>query len=165
MVASTGGHGPAIQAVPRKGYHRAMAIGSLLVNIDVDDLEKAERFYTAALDLRVGRRLGDGAVELLGAEAPLYLLKKASGSRAFATDAAGSAARRAYGRHWTPVHLDFIVPQLDEAVLRVEAAGATREGAITEHAWGRMALLVDPFGHGFCLLELSARGYDAITTG
>jgi catechol 2,3-dioxygenase-like lactoylglutathione lyase family enzyme len=35
------------------------------VNIDVDDLEKAVRFYTAALELHVGRRFGAGAVELL----------------------------------------------------------------------------------------------------
>jgi predicted enzyme related to lactoylglutathione lyase len=140
-----------------------MAIGSLLVNIDVDDLEKAERFYTAALDLRVGRRFGGGAVELLGAEAPLYLLKKEGGTPAFASSE--QAAPRSYGRHWTPVHLDFVVPKLEEALRRVEAAGATREGGITEHAWGRLALLADPFGHGFCLLELSARGYDAIATG
>jgi predicted enzyme related to lactoylglutathione lyase len=140
-----------------------MAIGSLLVNIDVDDLEKAARFYTAALDLRVGRRFGGDAIELLGAEAHLYLLKKAAGTPAFASDE--HAAPRGYGRHWTPVHLDFVVRELEEALRRVEAAGATREGEITEHAWGRMALLADPFGHGFCLLELSARGYDAIATG
>lgn len=31
----------------------------LLANIDVDDLEKAVRFYGAALGLRIGRRFGD----------------------------------------------------------------------------------------------------------
>ena len=36
----------------------------LLVNIDVGDLPKAERFYTEALGLKVGRRF-DGSVELL----------------------------------------------------------------------------------------------------
>jgi predicted enzyme related to lactoylglutathione lyase len=142
-----------------------MAIGSLLVNIDVDDLEEGARFYTAALDLRVGRRFGGDAIELLGAEAHLFLLKKPAGTPAFASDAAEHAAPRGYGRHWTPVHLDFVVRELEEALRRVEAAGATREGGITEHSWGRMALLADPFGHGFCLLELSARGYDAIATG
>jgi len=142
-----------------------MAIGSLLVNIDVDDLEKAVRFYTAALDLRVGRRFGNDAIELLGAEAPLYLLKKAAGTPPFASNAREHVGPRDYGRHWTPVHLDFVVPQLEEALRRVEAAGATREGGISEHAWGRIALLADPFGHGLCLLELGARGYDAITTG
>jgi hypothetical protein len=33
---------------------------------------------------------------------------------------------------------------------------------VTEHAYGRLALLADPFGNGFCLLEFSGRGYDEI---
>jgi len=37
----------------------------LLVNIDVDVLDRAVRFHTAAFDLRVGRRFGAGGVELL----------------------------------------------------------------------------------------------------
>ena len=48
----------------------------LLVNIDVDDLEKATRFYCQGLGLRVGRRF-DGWTELVGAAAPIYLLPKA----------------------------------------------------------------------------------------
>jgi catechol 2,3-dioxygenase-like lactoylglutathione lyase family enzyme len=36
----------------------------LLVNVDVDDLERAIVFYTAALGLRVARRLFDGSVAL-----------------------------------------------------------------------------------------------------
>jgi catechol 2,3-dioxygenase-like lactoylglutathione lyase family enzyme len=35
-------------------------MAGLPVNIDVDDLEKAIGFYTDALGLRVGRRLGRG---------------------------------------------------------------------------------------------------------
>ncbi|MBF5046240.1 hypothetical protein FGE12_27740 [Aggregicoccus sp. 17bor-14] len=42
------------------------------------------------------------------------------------------------------------------------AAGARQEGAVQEQAWGRMANLADPFGHGFCLLQLKGRGYDAL---
>jgi catechol 2,3-dioxygenase-like lactoylglutathione lyase family enzyme len=132
-----------------------------LINIDVDDLEKAVAFYTAAFGLQVGRRLGSGAVELLGAEAPLYLLLKTEDTPAFASgDANGS--RRSYARHWTPVHLDFLVDDLEAAIARAEAAGATTEGPVQAHAWGRIAFLADPFGHGFCLIELSERGYDAI---
>ena len=41
--------------------------------VDVDDLEKAVRFYTSALGLRVGRRFSGGGVELVGAEAPIYM--------------------------------------------------------------------------------------------
>ena len=135
----------------------------LLVNIDVDDLRLAERFYTAALELRPGRRFGGGGVELLGLEAPLYLLHAPAGTAPFA--GAGEADARRYGRHWTPVHLDVVVEALEPALARAEAAGARREGAVEVRAWGRMALLSDPFGHGLCLLELNERGYDAIASG
>src|SRR5690606_14256459 len=46
----------------------------LLINIDVPDLAAAEAFYTAAFELRPARRFGEDAVELLGANAPIYLL-------------------------------------------------------------------------------------------
>jgi predicted enzyme related to lactoylglutathione lyase len=136
-------------------------MAKLLVNIDVDDLPKAAAFYVDALGLSVGRRFGRGGVELLGAEAPIYLLVKSGGSEPFP----GAATARSYERHWTPVHLDFAVDDLEAALARAEAAGAKRESGITDHAWGRMVLLADPFGHGLCLLELNAAGYDAITTG
>jgi predicted enzyme related to lactoylglutathione lyase len=136
-------------------------VPKILVNIDVDDLAKAKAFYVDAFGLTVGRNFGGGAVELLGAEAPLYLLLKSAGSVPFAE----ATAVRTYARHWTPVHLDFAVDDLEAALARAEAAGARRESGITEHAWGRMVLLADPFGHGICLLQLTAAGYDAITTG
>lgn len=133
----------------------------LLINIDVADLETGIRFYTRALGLRVGRCLGLDFVELLGAEAPIYLLAKPAGSPPFE----GAEIMRDYVRHWTPVHMDFAVDDLEAAVRRAEAAGARREGEVSEHAWGRMALMSDLFGNGFCLLELNAQGYDAIATG
>src|ERR1043165_3320883 len=91
----------------------------LLVNIDVDDLERATRFYTSAFALNVGRRFAFG-VELLGRPAPIYLLAKSAGTPA--ADAAPQ--RRAYERHWTPVHLDFVVDDIDAAVARAVSAGA-----------------------------------------
>lgn len=130
----------------------------LLVNIDVEDLGRATTFYTQAFELRVGRRFGEGAVELLGAPVPLYLLAKAAGTAPFA----GAPGARSYRRHWTPVHLDFVVQDLQEALARAEAAGAVREGQVEEHAWGKLALLADPWGNGFCLLELVGRGYDEL---
>lgn len=130
----------------------------VLINIDVDDLARAEAFYTAAFGLRAGRRFGAGGVELLGAEAPLYLLVKAAGSAPHH----GAAAARDYDRHWTPVHLDFAVVDLDAAMRAVLAAGALAEGDVRESAWGRIAMFADPWGHGLCLIEFSARGYDAV---
>ena len=132
-------------------------MADFLVNVDVDDVERAKEFYTAAFGLRVGRRLG-GAVELLGAPAPIYLLPKAGGTMPFA----GATSPRDYARHWTPVHLDFVVENVETALSKVVAAGARRESEILDLAWGRMVLMADPWGNGFCLVQFVGRGYDAI---
>lgn len=133
---------------------------SILVNIDVPDLERGLAFYTRALGLTVGRRMGAEFAELLGAAAPIYLLVKAAGT----SPAPGASTQRTYARHWTPVHLDFVVDEIEAALARAVAAGATVEDPVSEHAYGRLALLADPFGNGFCLLQFAGRGYDAITT-
>lgn len=130
----------------------------LLVNLDVDDLEKGIRFYGAACGLRVGRRFGDSGVELLGASAPIYLLVKHACTPAAAT----TDDTRRYERHWTPVHLDFVVGDIDAAVARAVAAGAALEKPVSTSDWGRLALMADPFGHGFCYVQFLGRGYDEI---
>ncbi len=132
---------------------------NLIVNVDVDDLARGVRFYTEALGLEVGRQF-PSAVELVGAQASVWLLLNPSGSVPYA----GADTKRAYQRHWTPVHLDFAVADLEQAVQRALRAGAALERPMSEHVWGRMALLADPFGHGFCLLEFRGRGYDEITS-
>ena len=133
---------------------------AILINIDVDDLDRAVAFYTKLLDVRIGRRFGAAGVELVGAAAPLYLLVKQADTPA----SAASGERRRYGRHWTPVHLDFAVPDLDAAVAAALAAGATQDDAPQTYAWGRIAHLADPFGHGFCLIQFLGRGYDEIAS-
>ena len=132
----------------------------LLVNIDVDDLARAEAFYRDALGLEAGRRFGDGGVEMLGASSPVYMLRKEPGSAATES----TLAKRDYARHWTPVHLDFVVADLAAAIARAEAAGASREGEVRTARWGRIATLADPFGNGFCLIEFLNRGYDEIAS-
>jgi predicted enzyme related to lactoylglutathione lyase len=131
---------------------------SVLANIDVDDIGRATEFYCSALELAVGRRFGDSAVELVGASSAIYLLKHAAGTLPTTT----SSHRREFERHWTPVHLDFVVPKIEPAVVRAQKAGARLEGEIRTHKWGRIAVLADPFGHGFCLIEFLGRGYDEI---
>lgn len=130
------------------------------INIDVDDLEKGVAFYAGAVGLTPVRRLGDFAVELAGAQAPVFLLSRAPATPAFS----GATVTRDYARHWTPVHLDFLVKELEGALERAVSAGARAESAIETYPWGRMALLADPFGNGFCLIELDAAGYGAIAT-
>ncbi len=132
----------------------------ILVNIDVPDLELGIAFYTEALGLTLSRRLGHDFAELLGSGTPIYLLVKASDTAPFV----GAAQRRTYARHWSPVHLDFVVEDIEAAAKRACGAGATQEAPITDHAYGRLALFADPFGNGFCLLQFTGRGYDAITT-
>ena len=131
---------------------------SFLVNVDVDDLGKAIRFYSAAFGLRVGRRFGQFGVEMLGSSAPIYLLVKGQGTRA----AESTTQSRSYERHWTPIHLDFVVDDIDAAVDKAVAVGARLEKPIEEHKWGRLALMADPFGHGFCFVHFLGRGYDVI---
>lgn len=133
---------------------------TVFVNVDVDDIEAAVRFYTTALPLRLARRLGDDFVELAGANVLIYLLLKQAGT----APSPGATATRSYARHWTPVHLDFVVADIEAALSRAVSAGARLEDPISEHAYGRLAMLSDPFGHGFCLLELNAQGYGAIAT-
>jgi len=132
----------------------------LLINIDVDDLEKAAQFYQAAFGLKVNRRFGDHGIEMLGGSAPIYLLLKAAGSSASST----TTQSRRYDRHWTAVHLDFVVEEIHSAVQRAVAAGATLEADVSTARWGKLALMADPFGHGFCFVQFLGRGYDEIAT-
>jgi len=131
----------------------------LLVNIDVADLDAAIRFYERAVGLRLGRRLfEDTAAEMLGASSPIYLMMKQPGS----SPSALTSQIRDYQRHWTPVHLDFVVPDLDAAVARALNAGAKIEGQMQTFNWGRQACMSDPFGNGLCLVQWLGRGYNEV---
>ncbi|HUO82125.1 MAG TPA: VOC family protein [Gammaproteobacteria bacterium] len=129
---------------------------SLRVCLDVSDLDAGIQFYERALGLKLARRLGSAWAELSGTATPIDLLAKPAGSRA----SPGAPATRDYARHWTPVHLDFAVADIAQAVKRATNAGATLEAGISRHAWGAIAGLADPFGHGFCLIEFTRGGYD-----
>ena len=131
--------------------------GRLLINLDVPDLARAEVFYEAALGVTVGRRW-DHFTELLGGPCPMYLIEVNAGTPPFP----GATVSRSFERHWTPVHLDLDVPKLEPAVERALAAGARMEKPPETFAWGRMATFADPFGHGFCLVELTPEGYGAL---
>ena len=130
----------------------------LLLNIDVPDVEAGIAFYTAALGLKAGRRFDADFVELTGADAPIYLLGKDAGT---SIGPAGGDVRR-YERHWSPIHPDFVVDDMDEAIARAVAAGAVQEGETRDATYGRLAMFADPFGHGFCLIQFNKRGYDAL---
>src|SRR5688572_29205810 len=112
-----------------------------LINIDVPDLGRAIRFYEDGLGLRLHRKLFSGTVaEMVGVPSPIYLLAKPEGS----PPSSYIAQSRAYSRHWTPVHLDFVVDDLDSAVAKAKRAGARLEAGPEAFEWGRQATLSDP---------------------
>lgn len=127
----------------------------LLVNVDVADIEAGVRFYTDGLGLRLRRRLGPDIAELEGGSCPVFLIEHRSGTRPFAE----AEASRTYARHWTPVHLDFVVTDLASAVETAQSAGARVEGEVRVFSWGRYRIMADPFGNGFCLLQFEGEGY------
>jgi uncharacterized glyoxalase superfamily protein PhnB len=122
--------------------------GVLDVAIDVPDVAAAVAFYTCGLGLDLRDEPMPGLWARLGGSAITIHLQ--------------ADPARTYARHWTPVHLDFLTDDVDGAVRRARAAGASDGRPIQDAEWGRMANLADPFGHGFCLVELGAHGYDAV---
>ena len=119
--------------------------------VEVGELERGIAFYCDAFGLTLKRRLRPTWVELGGASVPLFLI-------------GGKKAPRSYERHWTPVHLDFIVPDLDAAVARAVRCGATLDREIQAREYGRMANMADPFGNGLDLIEFAGAGYDGLNS-
>lgn len=118
-------------------------------SIDVPSLEQGLAFYRAAFGFTEKARPVPGVAVLQGLNVELCLLEKAPGS----APSANTSDRRRYERHWSPVHLDFHVDDLQAALRRVEALGAKREQVFENPEHGSAAFCSDPFGHGFCLLE------------
>ena len=130
----------------------------LLINIDVPDLQKGAEFYLNAFSLKIGRKFGIGGVELLGLSSPIYLLKKDSGTHPFPE----AQVTRTYHRHWCPVHLDFVVDDIQSTHQKLLSLGAIEESPIQIKSWGKISMFRDPFGHGICLIEFIGSGYDEI---
>ena len=128
----------------------------LIVNIDVPELAPAIRFYTAALGLAHTRTLDDDVAELSGAAAMIYLLRKGAGTPAVKSP----RIARDFTRHWTPVHFDLVVDDVDAAAARAIAAGAKPETGHVDWKGSRCVSFADPFGHGFCFIQFERGTYD-----
>ena len=128
---------------------------SVIVNIDVPDLGPAIDFYTAALGLMLNRVIEGDVAELMGMSSTIYLLQNPAGSHPVNT----LPLVREYSRHWTPVHLDFVVDDVVGAARRAIEAGAVQESGCVEWQGSKCITLSDPFGHGFCLIEFSGKTY------
>jgi predicted enzyme related to lactoylglutathione lyase len=126
----------------------------VIINIDVPDLAPAIEFYTRALGLTHSRSLDDDVAELSGASATIYLLQKPAGTPAVQAP----PVDRSYQRHWTPVHFDLVVDDVDAAAKRALAAGAKAETGHIDWRGSRCVSFGDPFGHGFCFIQFDENG-------
>ena len=122
---------------------------NLEIAIDVDDLDRAVEFYCRGLGLKlVERKPGWARAELDGQT--FWIYQFASGPQGPIT--------RSYRRHWTPVHLDFIVNDLDEVLQQALAAGGRLDRPVRRNESepvGRcdVANLSDPAGNGVDLVQ------------
>jgi predicted enzyme related to lactoylglutathione lyase len=122
------------------------AMPTVRICIDVSDLDAASTFYCDSLDcIEVGRSAG--SVRLTADGNDLYLLLRAEGSMPFPA----ATEPRSFARHWTPVHLDFVVEDLARATAGITKLGGSVEGGESGD-WGSLTRCADPFGNGFCLL-------------
>ena len=129
--------------------------------IEVTDAALGIEFYCRGLGLTLKRMLSPTWIELAGANLPIFLLA----GRAAVADLGSTKVARSYERHWTSVHLDFVVADLDAATSQLTALGGSLDRNIKTREYGRIANMADPFGNGFDLIEFSGSGYDAVKRG
>ena len=127
----------------------AMPTTTFSISVDVPDLAAGIAFYTAAFGFVESATPYPGVVVLKAGDTEICLLEKRAGSRT----SNNTTDMRRYERHWTPVHLDVHVDDLDVALAQAIAAGATQEQVFRNPAHGSAAFCSDPFGHGFCLIQ------------
>lgn len=117
--------------------------------IDVDDLGNAVEFYSRGLGLTVVEQSASWA-QLKLSEQTFWIMKIAAGKV--------GPIQRDYRRHWTPIHLDFPVDDIDAAVERALGAGGHLDREITRQtepggSGADVANLSDPAGNGVDLIQ------------
>jgi len=110
--------------------------------IDVDDVGRAVRFYGEGIGLAVVKQEADWA-QLKVDEQTIWIMKIDAGPSGMIS--------RDYRRHWTPVHLDFHVNDIDQTIERAVTAGGKLEG----RPRSSLANLSDPAGNGVDLVQSS----------
>ena len=119
------------------------------VSIDVPDIARGVRFYADAFGFTKFAEPYPGVMVLKAGTAVLTLLEKREHSK----PSPHTGDVRRYVRHWTPVHLDFHVDDVEQALQRAVGAGAIKEQFFENPEHGSAAFCADPFGNGFCLLQ------------
>jgi predicted enzyme related to lactoylglutathione lyase len=119
------------------------------VSIDVPNLELGLRFYCEIFGfIEIARPFP--AMAILDANnVTICMHEKAAGTKSSPL----GTATRLYDRHWTPVHVDIHVPDLDAVLEKVKSAGGAVEMEFTNQGPMPVGFCSDPFGNGFCVIE------------
>ncbi len=121
----------------------------LEICIDVDDVDRGVEFYGRGLGLEIQKHEKDWAKAVLG-EQVFWIMKIPAGP-------SGSISRD-NKRHWTPIHLDFHVDDIESVVKRALAAGGKLDREIQRKPdGGSLANLSDPSGNGIDIVQLAKK--------
>jgi predicted enzyme related to lactoylglutathione lyase len=121
---------------------------SVNVSIDIPDLELGLHFYREVFGFIESARPFPTMAILDANNLTVCMHEKAAGTR---SSTVGADVRR-YERHWTPVHLDLHVRDLDAVLTKVRAEGGTVESEFRTQGPKPVAFCSDPFGNGFCVI-------------
>ncbi|MBX3208945.1 MAG: VOC family protein [Labilithrix sp.] len=128
---------------------------SVHVSIDVPDLEAGLSFYESAFGFVETARPFPTMAVLDANNVTVCMHEKAPRTK---SSPGGEDVRR-YERHWTPVHIDVHVRDLDAVLAKVTAGGGTIEREFRTQGPKPVAFCSDPFGNGFCIIgERTERG-------
>ena len=118
------------------------------ISIDVHDVDLAVNFYSDGLGMRLIEKGKGWATMALGEQTFFLGIPWGPEGR----------IERDHRRHWTPVHLDFVVDDFDASVERAIKAGAKLDRPVLRRPdLGDMANMSDPSGNGFDLIQRTAR--------
>lgn len=117
--------------------------------IDVADIKQGTKFYTIALGCDIKHEKQQSS-ELSAENVTIHLIEKEENSNPLIKE----SSSRNYSRHWTPVHLDFAVTDIEKTLSLIQEFGGILEDK-KEGEWGTAAFCADPFGNGFCIIKLN----------
>lgn len=120
---------------------------SVHLSIDVPNLVDGLRFYGGVFGFVEKSRPFPTMAILDADNLTVCMHEKAAG-----TKSSPDGDVRRYERHWTPVHLDLHVADLDEVLVKVRAEGGLVESEFREQGPKPVAFCSDPFGNGFCVI-------------
>lgn len=118
------------------------------VSIDVPNLEKGLRFYREVFGFVETARPFPNMAIVDANNMLVCMHEKAAGTK---SSPAGDAERH-YDRHWTPVHMDIHVHELDGVLEKVRSEGGAVEMEFRDQGPKPVAFCSDPFGNGFCVI-------------